>query len=412
MPPLTPQNQKSNEALLAALMETTPDRIYFKDLESKFLTASQAFMEFHNIKDIDHLCGKTDFNLFHPNHAQTALMAEQEIIQTGKPKVGMVEELPLPNGRTEWALSTKVPLKNDQGEIIGTFGISRDITELHEKEQKIIEYAETLTRRQQELDEQLLLAREVQNALLPDRFPLFGSAANEKDSTLQFEHKYLPIGSVGGDFFSITKLSENKAGVLISDVMGHGVHAALITGIQRVLVEDLHHLAHDPGNFLTELNQRLCTILAPISTPIFVTACYLTIELTEGKVVFSNAAHPLPIHLHEQSGDIALIDGKTHEGIFPLGMADSSSYSNSEFSMHPEDTILLYTDGLTDIEVDDEQPFMTSDLLEIIRTIKTSNQTPLLDQITDQIVSHSKNQQFADDVCILSVKYLSAKDYS
>lgn len=123
--------------LLDVLLVNSPDPIYFKDLQSRFVCYSQAFSNLFQLQDPHALKGKSDFDLFSEEHARQAYNDEQKIIQTGTPIVGMLEKETHTDGRVTWALSTKMPWRNRAGEIIGTFGVSKDVTALKETERKL-----------------------------------------------------------------------------------------------------------------------------------------------------------------------------------------------------------------------------------------------------------------------------------
>lgn len=117
------------QALLNSLIEGIPDSIYFKDKESRFIKVNKAMLRKHGFKSDNEIIGKTDFELFGKEHAQQAYEDEQKIIQTGIPIINKEEKEDWADGRTTWVSTTKMPLYNNQGEIIGTFGVSRDITD-------------------------------------------------------------------------------------------------------------------------------------------------------------------------------------------------------------------------------------------------------------------------------------------
>ena len=122
--------------LLRALMDNIPDHVYFKDNDSRFLRISKSQASIFGIDDPSQAIGKTDFDFFAEEHARSAFEAEQKIVKSGIAIVDLEEKESWPDGRQTWASTTKVPFRNVQGEIIGTFGISRDITERKHAEEE------------------------------------------------------------------------------------------------------------------------------------------------------------------------------------------------------------------------------------------------------------------------------------
>jgi PAS domain S-box-containing protein len=123
--------------LLEVLLVNSPDPIYFKDRRSRFVCYSQAFADFYRMSDANALKGKSDFDLFTEEHARQAYEDEQRIIRTGEPMVGKLERETHNDGRVTWALTTKMPWRDRQGNVIGTFGISKDVTQLKATEQTL-----------------------------------------------------------------------------------------------------------------------------------------------------------------------------------------------------------------------------------------------------------------------------------
>jgi len=114
--------------LLDALMEHIPDNIYFKDRESRFIRINKAAAKWYGLDDPAQAIGKTDFDLFTGEHAQAAFDDEQRIIESGKPLLHIEEKETWPDGTVTWVDTSKLPLRDRDGNIIGTFGISSDIT--------------------------------------------------------------------------------------------------------------------------------------------------------------------------------------------------------------------------------------------------------------------------------------------
>ena len=124
----TKTDLEGEKYLVNALMNSIPDQIYFKDLESRFVRVNKALALRFGLTDPSEIIGKTDFDFFSTEHAQQAFDDEQSIIKSGKLLTKTEKETQL-NGPDTWASTIKLPLRNDIGDIIGTFGISRDITE-------------------------------------------------------------------------------------------------------------------------------------------------------------------------------------------------------------------------------------------------------------------------------------------
>jgi len=125
---------------LDALMDNIPDAIYFKDRQSRFTLINRAQADRFGLADPAQAAGKTDFDFFSKEHAQPAFDDEQELIRTGQPVVSKEEKETWPDGHETWVSTTKEPLRDQAGKIIGTFGISRDIT-AHKKSEDELKFA-------------------------------------------------------------------------------------------------------------------------------------------------------------------------------------------------------------------------------------------------------------------------------
>jgi PAS domain S-box-containing protein len=136
--PALQANAALESAILAVLMDTIPDRIYFKDLQSRFVRNNVAHAQSFGMTPAQ-CVGKTDFDFFGKEHAERAFADEQEIIRTGRPVIAKAERLVRRDGQHAWASSTKLPWRDASGRIIGTFGLTRDITATKDAEEKLVE---------------------------------------------------------------------------------------------------------------------------------------------------------------------------------------------------------------------------------------------------------------------------------
>ncbi len=118
-----------DHTLVAAFLENIPDNVYFKDRRSNFIAVSASVVRSFGCQDAGEVIGKSDFDFFNERHARPAFEDEQRIMLTGRPIIGKLEKETWPDSRITWVITNKLPLRNDAGEIIGTFGMSKDVTE-------------------------------------------------------------------------------------------------------------------------------------------------------------------------------------------------------------------------------------------------------------------------------------------
>jgi len=139
--------------LVDSLMDTVPDHIYYKDTQSRFVRVNKAMANLFKLKSPGEAVGKSDFDFFTAEHAQRAFQDEQQIMRTGEPFIAREEKETWPDGSVTWVSTTKQALRDRSGKVIGTFGISRDITEHKRAEQTLAEKARELERSNTELEQ-------------------------------------------------------------------------------------------------------------------------------------------------------------------------------------------------------------------------------------------------------------------
>lgn len=152
-----PDELVDDRYLLDTLLEHTPDSVYFKDAKSRFLRISRALAERLGLDDAAEAIGKTDFDFFAAEHAREAFADEQRLMQTGESLVGIEERENWEDGREAWVSTTKVPLRDRAGGIVGLFGISRDITGRKLSEQQLAAQAKQLAEQKRELEQMMLV---------------------------------------------------------------------------------------------------------------------------------------------------------------------------------------------------------------------------------------------------------------
>lgn len=398
-----------DRTLLNALMQHMPDSIYFKDLESRFLMMGRAQSKKFGLKDPAEAIGKTDHDFFSKDHADQALADEREIMRTGKPMVGIEERETWPDGSETWVSTTKMPLRNAEGRIVGTFGISRDITERKRMQDALTLRTRQLEQKNQQIAEELQMARELQMAMLPQEFPAFRIGKSSDENALEFFSFYYPNGAVSGDFFTITPLSESKVGVFICDVMGHDVRAALVTAMMRSLVQDLSATATTPGDLLARINHNLFSIFKQTGATMYATAFYLVADIVAGEVQYACAAHPDPLQVRRRDGSVKRLGANGVPGPAKgpaLGLFENAKFPTHSRKLEQGDLIAMYTDGLIEIDSGNENELFSSEhLTDALRRRAQLPAADLLKGVISEIHDFAGRLEFSDDVCLVGMEF-------
>ena len=385
--------------LLRQLIDHVPLQIYFKDLESKFTMANQRMAEWIGFSKASDLTGRHDRDFFDYDHWKPAEDDEQRIIRTGTAMIDELEHETRRQGEETWVITSKFPWRDRHGGIKGTFGVSSDVTKLVKAEREATDLATQLQQKNEAYEEELMLAREIQQALANEGFP---ESPTSNHCHVSFGARYIPISGLAGDFFEVIKFSDDCFGVLICDVMGHGVRSALIVAMLRGLLEKQRAQSHDPGLFLHGLNDGLAAILERAGTTMFATAFFGIMDLTAGTFKYSCGGHPGPI-IAGPNGVRQIARERTQKGP-GLGLIRGAYYPTQEIALAEIDRMILFTDGVLEAENQSGEPFFENRLMEIIDKQTGEPLEMLLDGILSSVLAFSEGQHFDDDVCLLGIE--------
>jgi sigma-B regulation protein RsbU (phosphoserine phosphatase) len=412
---LAEEKLRHSEALYHSLVETLPQNIFRKNLEYRFTFANQQFCRVLG-RPLEEIVGKTDFDFFPKELAEKYQRDDRHVLETGQ-TYETVEEHQPPGGSKIYVHVVKTPLRTADGKIIGLQAIFWDITQQRMAEEKIRKANAALAQSRRELsaknlemEDDLKMAREIQLTMLPQQYPAFPRNEAGSDSAFQFTHRYLPTGSVGGDFFTISALSETQAGVFLCDVAGHGVRSALVTAMIRALVEELKPLARNPGDFLTKLNSDLCAILRHTGTPLLTTAFYLVADWKTGVMLYANAGHPKPLHVRRNAGQVVQVLNASGKSQPALGLMEDARYQSSEILLCPNDLMLLYTDGLIEVQSPKSDLYTQQLLHSAVHRLMNARAPELFDSILSEVRQFSGGAGFTDDVCMVGMEVTQAPE--
>lgn len=241
------------------------------------------------------------------------------------------------------------------------------------------------------LKEELLLARNVQESLLPECFPEMGN--------LSIAARYEPALEIGGDFYDVIPLANGLTAILIADVTGHGIQAALITVLIKSAFNAFKNQDSSPGEILTKMNKA---IYGNLPRGLFVAALVVTLDTQNAKCCMANAGIPYPILVKNEE---ALPERIPASGLL-LGVADEGMFKPGReiaFELRDSETLLLFTDGLSEIENTESHHFehlMPDALLEL----KSQPLDQLLDDLIHKAKTFSKRDYRWDDLTLLGIR--------
>jgi serine phosphatase RsbU (regulator of sigma subunit) len=263
-----------------------------------------------------------------------------------------------------------------------------------------------LNERNQEMEAELLMAREIQQSLIPCHYPHFPQDQPETEAFLRFSHRYQPSSTLAGDFFFMVPVSNTRAGLFICDVMGHGVRAALITALLRGLIEEMKPLASKPNAFLDEINQGLYRIFSQVQTSIFVTSCYLVADILERKVVYANAGHPPPLLLRRPEGRLLPLGALNDDPEMALGLAGDVEYTLQEIEVLKGDSLILYTDGVFEAENPNGEQVGINRFQKWVLQNSERPMPELLGNLMQSLEDFCGTNEFGDDVCLFGMDFV------
>ncbi len=372
-----------------------PDNIYFKNREGRFTIANEATARKMGVRTPSDLIGSKDSHFFSPEMSAVARKEEEEIMRTGTPITNRVHHETWKGRQESWGRDSKFPWYGQDGRIKGILGISSDVTEL-------IRTQKTLDERNRTLEKEINLAREIQQALQPAGIPdRVWSRDGKVTRRAHFHHVYMPSTGVAGDCFEVFPVGKTGVGMLICDVMGHGVRAALIASMLRGLMEQVSNLADTPALFLSSLNRQLYRIFSQANITMFASACYVYLDLAKRRLTLSGAGHPAPLVLNAAGEPVLPAIPRSPA----LGLLETAMFRESEIRLESGMKLMLYTDGLTEARNAAGEELGAARIIEFLQRRAPQNIREMLDISLAAMHSFTASAEQDDDICLLGVEF-------
>ncbi len=381
----------SAKRLFETLMEQTADRIYIKDRESRFVTASQALATMHGMKDRHELEGKSDFDLFSIEHAQQAYDDEQEILRTGKPLINIIEKETWEDGTITWVSSSKAPLHLQSGKLVGIMGISRDVTAERQAQEELAKSEQRLREQNEIMRSDYESANKVQSVMIPGRVPQI--------KHINIAHLWKPMTSVGGDMINFPRNPSNCLLFFLGDVCGHGVTAAFYTVLIKYLTAHSAEVYNDnPQEFLNSVNQE---VTGRINKG-FVTGLsgHFAARQKDGsrRLILSNAGHRQVLVYRKASKEIEMIELPTGT---VMGFPGVGASKAKAIDLSVGDRFYAFTDGIVEASAPNEEEFGMKRVIENFRKLSEKPIQETLDTMYQIVGDFTQVPDQQDDITIL-----------
>jgi sigma-B regulation protein RsbU (phosphoserine phosphatase) len=239
---------------------------------------------------------------------------------------------------------------------------------------------------QQELD----VARRMQQSIVPTRFP--------SRTELQMFARMIPAKEVGGDFYDYFWLSDTRLGMVIADVSGKGVPAALFMAVSRTLLRATAPAANGPGECLALTNDLLSQ---DNEATMFVTLFYGILDLETGELVYANGGHNPP-YILEPDGSVIALPGT---GGMALGIMDEQPYRENCVTLTPGSSLLLFTDGVTEAFNNNDEEFGEQRLVQQLESTIGLPVEPLLEALVNSVHTFADGAPQSDDITCMAIHY-------
>ena len=290
--------------------------------------------------------------------------------------------------------------KNLEFKMEDTFRTGDEIEELAksfaEQSHKTIEYVETIktvTAEKERIGTELALAKDIQESMLPHDFPAF---PNRTDFDIYASMD--PAKEVGGDFYDYFLIDDDHLCLVIADVSGKGVPAALFMMASKIILQSIAILGNDPGQILARTNENIST---RNDAEMFVTVWLGILELSTGRLKAANAGHEYPAFRHPQ-GNYEFFKDK--HGLVIGAMAEAP-YTEYEVQLEPGSRIFVYTDGLPEATNKDTEMFGADRILNTLNEVPEEKPEAVLEHMRQAVDAFVQDAEQFDDLTMLCLEY-------
>ncbi len=378
------------DVMIKGLVDSIPHPFIVRDPSFQVVLANKAAEEYFG----GELLGKTCYEAQHMGHS---ICEECPVVEAGSDLEHVQREEKHPETGDYIQIDT-YPMLDEDGNFCGvieTTQVINDRVEAMNKIRGLLRDAsvqnQKLTEWRRNFDFELDVARQIQRALVPqEAFCREG---------ICFEFLYQPTGSVGGDLYDVVPLDEHRTGILIADASGHGVGAAFIAVMIKIVFRSYMIDKTSPAGALKAVNKHLLQVMPKGH---FATAFYGIYDARENEILFSDAGHPKPLLARAGTNEVDMLEGSG----FVLGTLEDIGTEERTVQVAPGDRMLFYTDGVVETLNTDGEQYTSARLRKQFRECTDANRSELLQHIIGDVRSFSAGQEIDDDLTLVMVEVL------
>ena len=274
--------------------------------------------------------------------------------------------------------------------------LSQDVSELAMEIDDYLKRIETITAERERIGTELSLATRIQEDMLPNVFPAFPDR-----SDFDVYATMTPAKEVGGDFYDFFLIDDDHLGLVIADVSGKGIPAALFMMVSKILVQNTAMTGFSPAEVLRAVNEQIC---ANNREEMFVTVWFGILEISTGKITAANAGHEYPV-LMLSGGQFELIKDKHG---FVIGGMEGLRYKEYELQLTPGSRLFVYTDGVPEATDAEGKMFGTERMLAALNEVHEETPETIIRHVRSAVDGFVKDAEQFDDLTMLCLEYRGA----
>ena len=293
------------------------------------------------------------------------------------------------DGTPFWNRLSITPLRDRSGRITHFAGIQSDITELRQTRERLEAANRELVRFERRITQELDQAREAQRSLLPQEMP--------HDERLRYAYKYVPLAEIGGDFFDVVELDRGVYGILVADVTGHGIHAALLAFMSALSFKTAAPGQRSTSAVLQRVNEQLT---GKMHAGNFVAMFYAIVDANRSTLTYSQAGIPPGLLIRPGARQASLLEAKSPL----LGLFDGLAFAQETVYLEPGDKVLIYSDAVTEAMRADGAMIEVQGLRSFVERHQDLDIEALVDQVYAYGQSFSGQAQYEDDFTMVGLE--------